>query len=125
MIFDADVLIWALRGNKPAGLALNEAPLREVSVVAYMELLQGAHDKEEMREIKAFLGRQGFRTLPLTEDIGRRAAIYMEEYGLAVALSPDDALIAATCVENRLPLCTGNQRHFKAIRELGLKPFKP
>lgn len=125
MIFDADVVIWALRGNEAADAMISRESLREISVVAYMELLQGARDKAEVREILGFLVRQKFRTLPLTEEIGRRAAVYMEEYSLAVALSPDDALIAATAVENHLPLCTANQRHFKAIQELEIRPFRP
>jgi predicted nucleic acid-binding protein len=36
-----------------------------------------------------------------------------------------DALIAATAAEDHLPLCTGDQRHFRVIRELELSGFKP
>ena len=36
-----------------------------------------------------------------------------------------DALIAATAAENHLPLCTGDQRHFRPIRELELSVFRP
>jgi predicted nucleic acid-binding protein len=36
-----------------------------------------------------------------------------------------DALVAATAVEHGLVLCTGNARHFKAIRDLKIKAFKP
>lgn len=125
IVFDSDVLIWALRGDLAAAVAVENAPLREITVVSYMELVRGAQDKAGVQEIRRFLVRQGFRTLPLTESIGQRASVYMEEYGLAVAMSPVDAIIAATCVENHRLLCTGNVRHFRAIQELELRPFKP
>ena len=125
MIFDSDVLIWALRGNRPAGQLIVDAGVRDHSVVTYLELLDGARDRTQLRKIKNFLKVNGFRMLPLTENIGNRAAAYMEEYGLRVSLGPADALIAATAVENGLPLATGNRRHFSAIQELEIVPFRP
>jgi hypothetical protein len=125
IVFDSDVLIWALRGNPAAAAAVEWAPLRRISVVSYMELIHGANDKEDLRGIQGFLGDLGFHTIPLSQSIGQRASFYMEVHGLAVAMNPADALIAATCVENRLPLCTANVRHFRAVRELDLRPFKP
>jgi predicted nucleic acid-binding protein len=125
IVFDSDVLIWALRGNRAAAAAVERAATREVSVVSRMELIHGALDKHDLRNIQDFLGDLGFRTVPLTQSIGQRALEYLETSGLATSLGPIDALIAATCVENRLALCTGNVRHFRVIRELELRPFKP
>lgn len=59
MIFDSDVLIWFLRGNQAAARAVNEARERSLSVVSYMELLQGARDRTEAVRIRNFLHRQG------------------------------------------------------------------
>ncbi len=125
MLFDTDILIWHMRGNARASDAVDDEDARVISVVTFMELLQGAHDRRQVGAIKRFLANQQFRMLPLTENIGHRASIYIEEYGLAVAMDMADALIAATAVENREPLLTGNQRHFKPIKELDLRTFRP
>ena len=66
----------------------------------------------------------GFDVLPITQNIGHRAAVYVEEYTLSHHLQAGDAIIAATAVEYSLPLLTGNQKHFKCINELNLKVFK-
>jgi predicted nucleic acid-binding protein len=125
MLFDTDVLIWAFRGNQRAAKVLESGGPRHVSVVTYMELLQGSRSRQETRTIKGFLVDLGFQMLPLTENIGHRAAIYMEEYGLKVAMCVADALLAATAVETQLTLCTGNRKHYAPIGELDLHVFRP
>ncbi|MCP4639924.1 MAG: type II toxin-antitoxin system VapC family toxin [bacterium] len=125
MLFDTDVLIWFLRGNRRAADVIQRAEKRVVSVVTYMELLQGARDKPEQRAIRAFLKDMGFRILPLSEDVGTRASVYMEEYGLRVHLCMADALLAATATVHQLPLLTGNAKHYRPIQEVDLKVFRP
>lgn len=123
MIFDTDVLIWALRGSDEAIRIIEADSDRAVSVVSYLELFQGARDKKDLAGVRRFL--LDFETLPLSEDIGNRAAIYMAEYTLKAGLQLADALIAATAVENQRTLCSGNTRHFQAISDLMLKRFRP
>ncbi|MDP1559758.1 MAG: hypothetical protein Q8K59_09065 [Nitrosomonas sp.] len=62
---------------------------------------------------------------PFTENIGHRALIYVEEYALSANMIAGDAIIAATAVENNMPLSSSNVKHFKAVKELELKTFKP
>jgi predicted nucleic acid-binding protein len=40
-------------------------------------------------------------------------------------LTSGDAVIAATLVENNMTLVSSNAKHFKAIKDLKLKIFKP
>ena len=125
MLFDTDVLIWVLRGNTKAAKVVDDAENRAVSIVTYMELLQGARDQREVKAIRSFLSDMRFRTLPLTENIGHRALIYVEEYGLSASMSMADALIAATATEANDTLVTGNDKHFRPIKELEIKRFRP
>lgn len=124
MVFDTDVLIWFLRGSAKAARAIDAAGQRFISVVTYMELIQGARDKREIRTIKMYLADLRFEILPLSENIGHRASIYMEEYRLASSLNMADALVAASVIENGEKLLTGNVRHFRAIKELQCHPFR-
>jgi predicted nucleic acid-binding protein len=125
VLFDTDVLIWAFRGSLKAAARIEEAGDLAISIVSLMELIQGARNRREVRLIKDFLGDFGFRTSPLTENIGHRAVIYMEQYALPSGLRMADALIAATSVENGLPLLSGDSRHYRAIAGLDLVSFKP
>jgi predicted nucleic acid-binding protein len=90
-----------------------------------MELLQGAKNKLHHKYVKDFISSFEFTILPLTENIGHRALIYVEEYALSSNMRAGDAIIAATAIENNLMLVTGNLKHFKIIQELQLKTFKP
>ena len=125
MIFDTDIFIWAQRGNEKAAKLMEMSEERHLSVQSYMELLQCAKNKKQHQYIKDFLTSFDFRMLPLTENIGHRASIYIEEYTMASGLRSGDAIIAATAVENNLPLVSSNVKHYKMIKELKLKSFKP
>jgi len=125
MLFDTDLLIWVFRGNAKAARRIEESPARNVSVVTLMELLQGARDRREVRLIKKFLADLGFRTIPLSENIGHRAVIYMELHAPKSGLRLADALIAATAVENNFALLSGDLRHYRALADLNLVTFRP
>ena len=125
MLIDTDILIWIFRGNPKAARILEATERRHISAVTYMELIQGARDRNELRKIKMFLSDYEFEVLPLSENIGHRASIYIEEYGLGMSLRMADALIAATAVEHHLTLFTGNRKHYRPIRDLDLKVFRP
>lgn len=125
MIFDTDVLIWVQRGNEKAARVVDRSGDRYVSILTYMELLQTAQNRKQQEYVTSFLYDLGFQTLPLTENIGHRAAVYVAEYTLSHGIRAGDAIIAATAAENNLPLCSGNVKHYRAIQELKLRAFRP
>ena len=125
MLFDTDILIWIQRGNHRAAALVEGEEERCISVLTYMDLLQGAREKRQHELILDFLHEYSFRILPLSENIGHRAAIYIEEYSLSYGLRAGDAMIAATATENGLTLCTTNAGHYRPIKELKLRVFKP
>ena len=125
MIFDSDVMIWAFRGNRIALKAIDDADTRSISTVTYMELLQGVRNKIEMREMKRFLSRLSFSTLPITANISNRAVAIMEETSLKSDLGVCDSLIFATACETGETLISGNKKHFKEVALLNAVEFKP
>ena len=124
MIFDTDVMIWAFRGNSRALKSIDDAGSRTISAVTYMELLQGVRNKDEMREMKRFLSKLSFSTLPITANISTRATAIMEETALRSDLGVCDALIFATACETGETLLSGNKRHFKEVMLLNAIEFR-
>lgn len=123
MFCDTDVLIAYYRGVAKAAKVLTEERDRRISIVTYMELMGGARNKEDARRAKAMMSDAGFVVVPLNENISHRAALYIEQHALGEGIGLADALIAATAVEHGQPLLTGNVRHFRAIKDLTLRPF--
>jgi len=125
VLFDTDILVWIQKGNHRAAALVDREEERCISVLTYMELLQGAREKRQHEYVVDFLSEYGFRILPLSENIGHRAAIYVEEYSLSHGLRAGDAIIAATATDNNLTMCTSDVRHYKPIKGLKLRVFKP
>jgi predicted nucleic acid-binding protein len=125
MLFDTDILIWIQRGNVKAAHLVDRTDERLISVQTLMELLQAARDKRQHAIIKRYLADLSFSVLPLTENIGHRALVYVEEYGLSSGMRAGDAIVAATATENGLTLATGDARHFRPVKGLSLRIFRP
>lgn len=125
MLFDIDIFIWVQRGHPAAADLIDRARIRFLSIQSYMELLQGAKNRKHQKGTRDFLSEYNFTILPLSEAIGHRASIYVEEYSLSHGVRAADALVAATATGNRLTLVSSNAKHFKPIRDLDLKVFKP
>jgi predicted nucleic acid-binding protein len=125
MIFDTDIFIWIQRGNQKAAKLIDRSSERFLSAYSYLELLQAAKNGQQQDYIHDFLSSFGFVSLPLTENIGHRALIYIEAYSLAHGLRAGDAIIAATAAENNMTLVSSNAKHFRPIQGLKLKVFKP
>ena len=125
MMYDTDILIWVQRGNEKAARLIDQDQDKYLSIHSFMELLQGAKNKVQHKYVKDFICDFDFSILPLSENIGHRALIYVEEHALSANMRAGDAIIAATAVERNLKLVSSNTKHFRPVRELQLKPFKP
>lgn len=123
MLVDTDVLIWHLRGFPQATRKLDSFSALTISAVTYMELLQGLRSKAEMNALQQSLAMRHTQRLPLTPAITERAMALMEDMVLSDGLQLGDALIAATALEHKLPLLTGNVKHFSAIATLHVERF--
>jgi hypothetical protein len=125
MIVDTDVLVWYLRGNERALKAIEEQPRLRVSAVNYIEMVQGMRNTDELRRLRRTFRGWGVKVLTIDEQISSKAISYVERHFLSHGFHLADALVAATCVVNGLPLLTANTRHYRAIKELELVRFRP
>jgi len=92
-----------------------------INSVIEMELLQGAHDKKELKKIGQKLNM--FRRLEITQDILDIATKLIRKYSLSHNLQLPDSVIAATASVYNVPLLTYNTKNFKYIPHIQvLKP---
>lgn len=89
-----------------------------VSVITAGELLYGAFNKEELKQIKRDL--EHLHLLQLNSPICECFMELMIEYTLSHNLSLPDGLIAATALIEDIPLYTLNKRDFKHIKGIEL-----
>jgi predicted nucleic acid-binding protein len=125
LIIDTDVLIWELRGNTKAQKIIYENIPFNVSVVTYMEIVQGMRNKSELRSLIRQLSKWEVNIVQINKDISTRAMIYVEEYFLSNSVELADALIAATCVNTSEILLTANGKHYKHIPNMQITNFNP
>ncbi len=108
VLVDTDILIDHLRGARrlvAAGRVL------AVSVVTRCELFAGNDDEQRLLALLAPMIQ-----LPVDLEIAELAGATRRRAGVATP----DALIAATAIVHRLPLMTGNRRHFARVDGLRL-----
>lgn len=92
-----------------------------ISTVTVGELYFGARDKRELKSIKKQLAL--LTQYPTTPETSEIFVNLLEDYALSHRLSLPDAMIAATAIENNLPLYTLNLKDFRYIS--ALKLYKP
>ena len=125
MIIDTDVLIWYMRGNKKAYKVIEDKQGFFTSVVTYIELVQGMRNKNELIELRRAFREWNTKILYINEEISSKAMFYIERHYLSHSLQLADALIASTALVNGLPIFTGNDKHYRMIKELEIIKFKP
>ena len=125
VLMDTDVLIWYLRGNKEAYKLIHSLPHICISSVTYMELVQGMRNKDELRTLQKTLKQWNVKTIYVNEEISAKALFFVEEYFLSHSMQLADALIGATATMYGMTLITANDKHYKIIKELEMKVFRP
>ena len=124
LLIDTDILIDIGRGVAAAVDFLDRtlaASSVGVSCITQMELLVGARDKVEQRQIERFLTQ--FEMVPITAAISTAAVELIQKHRLSHGLAIPDGLIAATVLHLNIPLATKNVRDFKFIKGLQLAPY--
>lgn len=125
MIIDTDVIIWYMKGNERAYKAIEHAKNFFISVVTYMELVQGMRNKKELNSLRKAIHSWNAKILYISEDISSKSMFFVEQHFLSHSLQIADALIGATAVTYGLPILTGNDKHYKVIKDIQLKRFRP
>jgi tRNA(fMet)-specific endonuclease VapC len=93
-----------------------------ISIITYAELYAGKSvwENESLREVLETVV-SGMIMLPLDVDLARTAGGIRAKQNVGIS----DAIIAATALENKLTLVTGNTRHFAPIDGLELYHQEP
>ena len=80
MIVDTDVLIWYSRGHQKAIDIIHSLDSFSLSVVTYMEIVQGVRNKKELNAFKKALRVLNVRVIHIDELISTKAMLYVEQY---------------------------------------------
>jgi predicted nucleic acid-binding protein len=117
MVIDTSIFIAYLRSKDRTNTALAKLPTETVlyvSSITAFELYSGATDIKKRQDIDTLL--QGVFILPLNTDIAKNAGfIYQDLRRRGNMIEVTDILIAATALENDLPIKTLNTSHFQRI----------
>ena len=82
MIIDTEVLIWYLRGNKRAKNIVEDAVPFSISVVTYMEIIQGMRNKEEFRIFQKQMLKWNTKIIQIDQEISSRAIFLCTGIGI-------------------------------------------
>jgi predicted nucleic acid-binding protein len=125
LIIDTDILVWYLRGNKKAKDFVEDYIPFSISVVTYMEIIQGMKNKDEFKLFQRQIQRWNTNIIQIDKEISSRAMFYLQEYALSHSMRLADALIAATVVQSSEILLSANDKHYRFIPNIECKKFVP
>ncbi len=122
IVFDTNILIEILKGNSQivSFVETLDADIC-ISSISKMELLYGARDKKELKELEGFCSL--FECIELDNSISKLATKLIATYAKSHNLNIPDALIASTCIEHKFKLFTLNLKDFRYMKDLVLLDF--
>lgn len=124
LLLDTDILIGVLRGNPQAGRWLESLGDQRVgiSVLTWMEILQGARDRQEQERLVAQL--DDYHLVLLKASDSERALRWFEDYHLSHGAGIMDCLIGASALRLGKPFYTLNVKHFRVFPKVNVqKPY--
>lgn len=124
ILVDTDVLVWYLRGNEKAFKIIGNLENFSISVVTYMELVQGMRNKKELNSFRQALHAWSATILYISEEISAKAMFAVEQHFLSHSMQLADVLIGSTAVAHGLPLLTGDDKHYKIMKDVQIKRFR-
>lgn len=122
ILLDTDIIIEWFKGNTKVEKRIVSIDVQNICIskVSVLEMYVGALNKRELNKINKFLDK--ITQLSINDEITDTAVELIYKYYLSHTLYINDALIAATAIENKIELYTLNQKDFKFIE--GLKLLK-
>ena len=118
-IIDTSVLVDYLRGLPLAIEFLDSIKLSHISIITWMEIIQGSRNKRDIKINSFFLSN--FKVIKIDKQISNLTMDLMKKYKLKYNLLILDAFIAATAVNQNKKLITRNIKDFKFIKRLKIK----
>ena len=106
MVIDTDVLIWYMKGNEKAYKIIEKSKNFFISVVTYIELVQGMRNKNELNNLRRALHVWNSKILYISEEISVKAMFFVEQHFLSHSMQLADALIGA-----QAGILLGNRPH--------------
>jgi len=124
VLVDTDILIDVGRNVQNAVAYLDDLERDStvvISAITQMELIIGCQNKRELQAVETFVKR--FDVLGLSGEITKIAVDLLRKYRLSHGLLIADGLIAATAIAHDLPFVLKNQRDYRFIDGLNLRPY--
>ncbi len=90
-----------------------------IDTTVYVECLQGSKSNQEKQVIRKVL--DNFPLLPIDEKVSSRVIELIDTYSNSHGLLLEDALIAATAIENDLTVLNYNIADFQFIKDLNVE----
>jgi len=119
LLFDTDVLIDYLRGQRKAVAFVNAHADRIVlSSIVVAELYAGVKGDAEQAALENFVSL--FRVAPVSSEIAKAGGLYKRDYGKSHGVGLADAILAATAEVENAALKTLNIKHYPMLK--GLRP---
>jgi tRNA(fMet)-specific endonuclease VapC len=124
LLFDTDILSFYFRQSPKivaeAQKYLQHHQVFTFSIITRFEILRGMKVRRATKQLSFFKQFCSQNEIVQLDDniIGRAADIYADLYKLGQLIGDADILIAATALENGLPVVTNNESHFSRISGL-------